>query len=1119
MSLADFEPRRGPGIKGRRIPGRPGRFDPSMPLHMTTRRAAKTTTTEGTPSLNGSIEDDDYDGSRRDSTDGTRPSTSYSQPSQASPETAQLAGAADIAYTPDDRDSPQEKSTSIAGGQNGIGATNALRQSLTVPQKRKRDSGSLPQSPSEASVEPSTPLPTAPSHVTAPSDDNVFGEVDDDDPLPEEHALDDESGSDDAQDEEIAVANVSIDATPIGSAAESPASSVTDLADELHEKALDDTVDIVMQDAGADGPAETADLEDDEEGFDQLRSGDETRPLKRFGGKRRRAAHPLPKVEHALRRQLDTRKAFRSIAREVKAALAEIAQRTLDDIISNPNSYEEAKEYGHVVAGLGDALQERKATIEAQHKLDLELLKQRLHSEEQIRRAAFSLTVQIQQDDALNELQHDMLVAARKAHLEEHETAQETDDEDDVVPRPKKAAYRFKRGAAIDPAHESRSRQAMETEEAVDELRRRMMMGWMLSRLAEEDRPHDEPNFAVINSTTRDAAIAGKAEKKDMRFLAEAAAEAERRDKIPTLRNEDAYGLQLLGDLCGRPSITAPTRPPQTPTVHESHVMSSLPRPRSSPPPHPPISVEMSPRAKQIFRERYEGSMGPPPLTPRQADATFGSPFAGLRNERPRASPTVQAERTNGLPMIAARPSDATHFDGIVRAPIDKHGSRLNGPQSPRLHRHSGSTSSYERLTDQGRSLLNPETPERRTRSVDERSIFDILRRVPSLPERSQSLQTPQHEQPKPPSQSTERPPPFSPTHNRHPAFNKVRSPLHGEHAIAPVPPPAAFSGPSPQSAEERSSLAMEALGPPRSRHSSVSIKEEFRADDGQAGDNKSAFTTFRFQERPPQKHRKTNKEERGGASRRERARMRQQFEKPKERQHSTSTGSAGTPPQPGSGIFPPPLADRPTQPRPWDVPRPPHSSAPNSFAPPHGMAPPSLLSQRSLPGAPAAPPPGRNERENELPPRHRNSFPPLPSPGPWIGPLQSPFHPHPSPPQGLSQPPPPGVDRYQGRPGFGPPPPPSSLQQQQQHHHPAAPPPPPISTFGQRFVGPALAPATPDMRFHQPGFRPSPQNHPPAFAQQRNQEPPRRRTNSESHFRPSGPQGWRAYDGPGGRR
>ena len=73
------------GIRGRRIPGKVKRFDPTEPFHMSTRHGKKPSFSNGTPSTSGSYQDLD---SRRESLDD-RPITSCSNGTQMSAKSRQ----------------------------------------------------------------------------------------------------------------------------------------------------------------------------------------------------------------------------------------------------------------------------------------------------------------------------------------------------------------------------------------------------------------------------------------------------------------------------------------------------------------------------------------------------------------------------------------------------------------------------------------------------------------------------------------------------------------------------------------------------------------------------------------------------------------------------------------------------------------------------------------------------------------------------------------------------------------------------------------------------------------------------------------------------------------------
>ena len=60
-----------------------------------------------------------------------------------------------------------------------------------------------------------------------------------------------------------------------------------------------------------------------------------------------------------MQRQAELKSAYRAIARAQKTLLAEIAQRTIEDLETNPQLHLQALEYDHVKAGLDNAYARR----------------------------------------------------------------------------------------------------------------------------------------------------------------------------------------------------------------------------------------------------------------------------------------------------------------------------------------------------------------------------------------------------------------------------------------------------------------------------------------------------------------------------------------------------------------------------------------------------------------------------------------------------------------------------------------------------------------------------------------------------------------------------------------
>ncbi|KAK5137012.1 hypothetical protein LTR08_001021 [Meristemomyces frigidus] len=1147
MSPTIMEERKA-GVKGRRIPGRPGRFDPSMPLHMTTRRRAMHTTTNGTPSVNGSLDDDD---SRRSSLDDGRPTTSHSGISQVQGNEVQEPEVADGIVTPGPQvDTAQSAQSSAESNvtRSVSRKLTAMEQSPSPSRKRKRSPSTPPADRGRLFV---TPTPSK-QHDVLTSDEEDAVEVIDHSHLSDRLVTESSSEPGEHADKANAVAANSIDDTPLASVAVSPASSISVSGDGLMSKLIDDTVGAVMQ---MDGAEVVDDADEGEEPEGQARSEDEGRPVKRTRGKKRRGPHPNAMIEARMRRQLELKRAYRTITRDQKRLLAEIAQRNLDNLIGNPASCEEAAEYNTVIEGLDAALEKRKTLIKKQQGMHRALLQQRMLGEKEVVRASYLLQVGETQDALMDRLERVILDITRAAQLGTSTERHATEDEDDIVPRPKVMSCRFKRGKALEPEYDSRSRPAMDTELALNDVSKRFAIRNMLQKLDAEEKPATPTTFAVMDGATRDAAMARQQDTLNTKILVDAVNEVERIASMPIIRNEEALGLQLLGDLASRPSITLAAREAvQVKLDRGSNVSQTPPQPFPPPVGQPPmdnhpIEFTASPRAQQIFRERYDASM-PPPRTPRDETATF-APSPDLRRPEERAPfQANHAARINGLTSIAAKRPESDQL-------------RRPGPRAPAVTRDNSaesaqrSSSGPNRRNDVGprqpsevRPWVEPVqalagVPDRQARPTNGRRSFDFPREVLTSEEdtgsnqagdRDASIQRQGFPTPNPTlhysvrekySPSTmqsvlPRPPSASFDFTREVLTSgdgtgsKQAGGRDGVTAVSHSETPFAFGGARGNEPYDRSTssgaidqrtqrsdvpvanrpdVQIEAPGSPRSRKSSISIKQEARSEGSQGGDQ-SRSREQRLSGKIPMKFTKTNKEERGGASR-----SRYKNKNKQNRQQSVRTPSFSGASQGGATplLIAQELQDsyqqlwqrRPTQ----------HSALPLPPMLPPQMPPPSFnpryreSSQQHFPLEHL-----RREYDNGQPNhQHRNSFPPpQPNPPPhWSQPPQNNMY---APPPVLRPPPPPpGVPpgQYRGHLAFAPPPPP--LYQLPPTPLTAHPQPTPGS-YGQQYGGPAIAPATPDPRYHPPGCAPAP-NRLPAFAQQqRHNEGQRRRTLSDAH-------------------
>lgn len=704
--------------RNRRTPHSKGRFDPSEPLHMTTRHAARNGKVNGTPSPTGSM---DYEDSLRGSFDDINAMSSQSlgSPNSArgrriSFNSANGASAANLSF--DTHSSAGQKLFEATQ----VGLSSPMLQPTSPSRKRKRSSPTPPESLN--GIDNSLAKSVADMMEQDPRD---FVEVVHPDDL-----SDRESEASVESDEQFAAdylgATQSTEntptVTPLGSQAVSPVSEDSNPDVFLTAKPVsvakievtkpvepDDVDDVEVEDVEELVEAdEVDDVEDVDDGDDQARDDLDGKPRRRLAG-RRRAEHHDPKVEATMRRQLQLKSAFRSIARALKPVLAEIAHKTVETLEENPHLHEQVVEYQGseeeegIQQVLDNTLARRKAQLEAQYRWNTQNLKKTLQGEDEVLRSRCELRVRDVRDLQLDRLEHDLLTVARTAQVVSDDDGYVTEDEDeDPVPRPHAVDYRYRRTEALDPKYDSRSRLALECETAVRDLQTRFEMFQMLKAVRREDRPDGMRFFTTMDSTARDAASARRESIMSTRILAEAAAETERRNRIPVVPNEQAIGLQILGEVAGQFG-QAPGRPATPPPARRATSPAQMPPPQSNRLPMSPEGPahKMSPRGA-IFPGRQ---MQPPASPQHPSPARERAPSQSPRKEPMILSPMFQADRGQTLPPFNMHPRDAEQILRHESLPAVPPGRSLQETRDV-----FGRDRSHRDIF--GREILNPEPAE-----------------------------------------------------------------------------------------------------------------------------------------------------------------------------------------------------------------------------------------------------------------------------------------------------------------------------------------------------------------------------------------------------------------------
>lgn len=104
------------------------------------------------------------------------------------------------------------------------------------------------------------------------------------------------------------------------------------------------------------------------------------------GGTRRGRAKTFPesRVQAAYERQRDLKSLYQSVAAVLKPALQELADRSIEELMSDPDAYKRATQYLPLMAELDERLQSRLNQISARTELDQHLADKTYEAEQAI---------------------------------------------------------------------------------------------------------------------------------------------------------------------------------------------------------------------------------------------------------------------------------------------------------------------------------------------------------------------------------------------------------------------------------------------------------------------------------------------------------------------------------------------------------------------------------------------------------------------------------------------------------------------------------------------------------------------------------------------------------------
>jgi hypothetical protein len=747
-----------PGVKGRRVPGRPGRFDPTIPLHMTTRRKAAKTT----PDTDMNPDDEyDHDESRRTSYDDISVATPNSRFDSEPPakrqrtldpspqrstmslvdqeELLMRAGKGSSRLFDVGPDVPNGSQASSGGafatqtdvdisqdsidlhpdneGTNGekhaaspdVPATEGgSERDETSFRSDKHQSNGVQQEPEAASsagveAEGAGGFAQFGSVETHRQENDAYQSVDESDwtgvvnPLPttrdfESRDASVESSTSDVQAvRDLPMPEMSTDATPMATRQVSPATTASPAVGDLTPARTKPSATMGLTNSEDDDDVEPAtEFQDSimmEDDMDATRYAEEYEedgaPVRKttkrkFAGGRRRAAHSNSNVEAALRRQLEIKQFYRQVTRSMKACLGELAQITLDELEAEQQHHTQVTEYDSVMAELDAQLARRKQQVLSAQRLNHEQLLQRYEAEKDSRQnRCRNFLVDIKEQQLVN-LEYNMLQVNRAKLRDEAKAGHETDDEDGVIPRPKRTAYRFKRSNALDLRYDSRSRFTIETERRVDDLQRRNDMWEALQKYA----PEAITTFTVMDSAAREAAEEHRRNVQITSALADVAAEYDRlynmpRPPMPPPQPTAAElaPLNALAELAIKPAMRS-QRPQAMPVSSPSMPGFPTQSPRQGRIPLPSQSILERPTATQpnhnqspFRRLAIEQNRGPAHSFGQFPISSLLSPSVRQPEDAP-ALPTAGLPRgVESKPTLAAKPAEQTNNERINNAP------------------------------------------------------------------------------------------------------------------------------------------------------------------------------------------------------------------------------------------------------------------------------------------------------------------------------------------------------------------------------------------------------------------------------------------------------------------
>ncbi|CAO2648539.1 Nn.00g078060.m01.CDS01 [Neocucurbitaria sp. VM-36] len=336
---------------------------------------------------------------------------------------------------------------------------------------------------------------------------------------------------------------------------------------------------------------------------------------------RRRQPHPDINVETDLRRQLNLKMSYRSLAKVQKALLEELSNRTTNNLEADENYHTQCPEYEPLMASLDQRRDSRLDEVNAIRTYRLDQLERVRVAEERIQKEQYINRFQELQDDFLLQCYFRMKQIEREMKGDETDA---TDDEDNVLPPTYTDEPYHDADDRIGSKFASRSRAYVEADRELENDSRRARFNQARAAFVEKDNDADDSikevsgGFARFTGPDRTEAILHH----NMTSLADAAIEVERTPSpqleaphIQIIPNEHASLLMMLAELSAQRITTDKMQEPQ---------YQDQQSPQPAPPPSnraitPVIKQELTKQMSPVF-----APSGVPVIMP--SHATHSSP-------------------------------------------------------------------------------------------------------------------------------------------------------------------------------------------------------------------------------------------------------------------------------------------------------------------------------------------------------------------------------------------------------------------------------------------------------------------------------------------------------------